>query len=395
MKKGYSYYQSILKGQELPLAYVDLDLFDKNVADILKRSGSKKIRIASKSVRCTTLLQRVLETNHQYQGIMCFTATEAVWLSQQGFDDLLVAYPTFQAKHIAAVAEETKKGKKIYLMVDKEEHLQQIQQVAQQQNTPIAVCLDLDMSSDFSILHFGVWRSSVNSLDTATAFVDSLSKYPMVALKGLMGYEAQIAGVGDAVKGQGLKNNIIRLLKRRSIREIAARRAAVTKMILEKVGPLDFVNGGGTGSLETTKLEEAVTEVTVGSGFYSPLLFDGYNNFQHEPAAGFAIEVVRQPQKQIYTCLGGGYVASGMAGVDKIPQPYLPEGCRLNPNEMAGEVQTPIHYKGTALSIGQPVLMRHSKAGELCERFQEIVLIKNNKIEDKALTYRGAGQCFL
>lgn len=395
MKRGYTYYQSILQGQEFPLAYVDLDLFDENVKAILERAGDKKIRIASKSVRCTALLDRILQSNDQYQGIMCFTATEAVWLSRKGFDDLLVAYPTFQSQHITAVAEATQRGKKIYLMVDREEHLNKINQIAQQLNTPIAVCLDLDMSSDYPALHFGVWRSSVNNLESAAKFVEILQKYPMVQLKGLMGYEAQIAGVGDAVKGQGVKNNIIRLLKKRSIKEIATRRAKVTEMIEKAVGKLDFVNGGGTGSLETTKLEEAVSEVTVGSGFYSPLLFDGYANFQHEPAAGFAIEVVRQPQKQIYTCLGGGYVASGMAGVDKVPQPYLPKGCKLNPNEMAGEVQTPIHYQGDELSIGKPVLMRHSKAGELCERFQQVVLIKNNKIEGKVLTYRGEGQCFL
>ncbi len=394
-QQQYAQYQQLLAGQEMPFAYVDLDKFDTNVSELLKRAGNKKIRIASKSMRCTALMQRVLQADNQYQGIMCFTATEAAWLSRKGFDDLLVAYPTYQVAHITAVAEELQKGKKIYLMVDRVEHLARIQEVAERMNTPIAVCLDLDMSSRYPALHFGVWRSSVQDLATAQAFWRELQKYPLVQLKGVMGYEAQIAGVADQMKGQGPKNAIVRLLKKRSIKEIAKRRAAVVNWIKEQGAVLDFVNGGGTGSLESTREEAAVTEVTVGSGFYNPTLFDAYANFRHEPAAGYAIEVVRQPAPHIYTCLGGGYVASGMVGIDKIPQPYLPDTAALNPNEMAGEVQTPIHYKGTELAIGKPVFMRHSKAGELCERFEQLILLRKQGIEGKVLTYRGEGQCFL
>lgn len=395
-KRTYSYYKTAFEGQEKPFAYVDLDYFDQNMKDILERANQKKIRIASKSIRCVALLRRILDYNEQYQGIMCFTAKEAVWLSSLGFDDLLVAYPTFQAKHIEAVAEEVRKGKKIYLMTDRVAHLEQINTLGTALGVRIPVCMDLDLSSDFPGLHFGVYRSSLCTLEAVKMYLKELPKYPFVDLRAIMGYEAQIAGLGNKVPHQGMKNTVIKMLQKSSIKEIRARRGQAIKLVEAAVGPLDFVNGGGTGSVEVTSEEEGVTEVAVGSGFYTPTLFDNYEHFQHLPAAAYAVEIVRQPKDAIYTCLGGGYVASGPLGIDKLPKPYLPEGCTLYPNEMAGEVQTPVHYKGReALKIGDPIFFRHSKAGELCERFNDLLLLKGGKVVEQTPTYRGAGKCFL
>ena len=211
-----------------------------------------------------------------------------------------------------------------------------------------------------------------------------------------MGYEAQIAGLGDNFVGQRIKNMIVQQLKRRSIREVAARRAALVERVRSYGVALRFVNGGGTGSIATTCEENAVTEITVGSAFYSPTLFDNYRDFRYRPAAGFAVEIVRHPQPSIYTCLGGGYIASGSAGPEKLPQPYLLQGATLDALEGAGEVQTPVRYTGTiALEVGDPVFMRHSKAGELCERFTHLLLVKDGAVVDEVTTYRGDGQCFL
>jgi D-serine deaminase-like pyridoxal phosphate-dependent protein len=390
----YSYYKEILKNERLPLAYVDLDMFDENIQAILKRSGTKKIRIASKSIRCVELMQRILDFNSQFQGIMCYSAEEAVWLSQQGFNDLLVAYPTVQETAIRAVAEEVKKGKHIYLMTDLAEHLNMLQTVAAKSDVVLPVALDLDMSSRWSLLHFGVHRSSVWNKESLHNYINVLKTCPNLKLCATMGYEAQIAGVGNKVPGKSLMNTIISSLQRISKKELAKRRKELVEILQKECPELSIVNGGGTGSLESTAEEDWVTELTAGSGFYAPALFDNYVHFRHLPAAGFALEVVRHPQQNIYTCLGGGYVASGAVGKEKAPAPYLPEGMKLTPNEMAGEVQTPIQYKGS-LEIGNPVFFRHSKAGELCEHFEELCLIKDGKISGKAKTYRGEGRCFL
>ena len=390
----YNYYKQIFKGHPLPLAYVDLDLFDENIKSLKARAGSKHIRIASKSVRCTTLLQRILSADDQFQGIMAYHPDEAIYLSQLGYDNILLGYPYTHSNHISVILEERQKGKDIVFMVDSKTHLVKINQVALEMNVKARVCLDIDMSVDFPGIHFGVYRSNLNSPDKAGNLLRIVSEFPQIEIAGIMGYEAQVAGLGNKVPGNGAMNTIISFLQRQSIPIIAKRREAVVDLLPEIEKPL--INAGGTGSLESSSAEDWVTEVTAGSGFYSPGLFDNYAHFHHLPAMGFALEITRIPKKGIFTCAGGGYIASGAIGEDKAPKPYLPTGMKLMKNESAGEVQTPIIYKGSEkLSIGDPVFFRHSKAGELCERFNQLYLVSNGQIVDEVPTYRGEGHCFL
>lgn len=394
--RTYTYYRDIFKGQGFPYAFVDLDLFDENVKQIAKRAGNKTIRIASKSVRCVELLRRTLAADPIYQGTMCFTTLEAVWLSQEGFNDLLIGYPSWHAGQVAQACAEIAKGKTITFMVDLPEHVQQLNKIGKENNVSIPICIDLDMSSDYPGLHFGVWRSSVRSKEDALKLWDIIKSCPNVSLTGIMGYEAQIAGVGDNWPGKTAMNTVVKFLKGLSVKEIAKRRGDTVKALTEAGASLKVVNGGGTGSLEWTIQEPWVTEVTVGSGLYNSGLFDNYTNFRHYPSAAYAVEIVRQPKPNLYTCHGGGYTASGAAGKDKLPIPYLPTGGLLLDQEGAGEVQTPIVYNGPEkLHLGDPMYLRHSKAGELCERFKELLLVSNGKIVGTAPTYRGQGQCFV
>lgn len=390
----YSYYKEVFKGQTMPFAFVDLDLFDENVKQLATRAGDKQIRIASKSVRVSNLIKRVLDTNPIYQGLMTFTAPEAVWLSQRGFDDLLLGYPIWHEKYIKDICTELKKDKTIVLMLDSIEHVEHIEKIGQENDCVIPVCLDIDMSSDYPGLHFGVWRSSIFGKKDALKVAERIKSCQYVKLDGIMGYEAQIAGLGDAVPGKAAMNTIIKMLKKNSAKEIAKRREEIVLGIKDMGFNLRFVNGGGTGSMETTRQEKEVTEITVGSGFFTPTLFDDYSNFKHLPSAGYAIEVVRKPKPGLYTCCGGGYIASGEIGLAKQPKVYLPEGAKLTNQEGAGEVQTPVEYKGN-LDLGDPVFMRHSKAGELCERFNTVLLVSEGKIVEEIPTYRGEGKCFL
>jgi D-serine deaminase-like pyridoxal phosphate-dependent protein len=396
MNRTYAYYKQVFHDRPMPFAFVDLDLFDANIKAIVQRANGKKIRVASKSIRCLPLLQRVLAADPAYWGVMCFSASEAICLSEHGIAELLVGYPCWNAEQIKAVCEVTRRGKQITLMIDSVEHVRHLETLAAAQGVTLSVCLDIDMSIDFPGLHFGVWRSSVSSIEGAVRVYEEIERSPHLRLDGVMGYEAQLAGLGDNVPGSAIKSRIIRMLKARSIRPVAERRAEIVRALTERGATLRFVNGGGTGSMETTSQEAAVNEVTAGSGFYSPVLFDFYNNFRHEPSAGFAIEIVRQPKAGIFTCLGGGYIASGGTGQEKQPQPYLPEGAILTSLEGAGEVQTPILYDGPEkLALGDPIFMRHSKAGELCERFNTLLLVANGKVVDEVPTYRGMGWCYL
>jgi D-serine deaminase-like pyridoxal phosphate-dependent protein len=395
---NYQYYNQLFRNLQLPIAFCNIDLLDKNIQDIANRADgkNKNIRIASKSVRCTYVLKRILDANPMYKGIMCYTGNEALFLLSQGFDDLLLGYPIANKQEITDVCKATKSGKKIILMVDCEEHLQLINNIAKQENIIQPLCIDMDMSTDFPGIHFGVMRSPITTVIAAKKLVDSFDKYENISLTGAMGYEAQIAGLGENNPANGIKNLVIPFLKKKSIIDYTKRRQEIVEYIKSKNHPLEIVNAGGTGSIESSKQEDWVTEITVGSGFYSPALFDYYSGFKHQPAVGFAVQIVRKPKAEFYTCLGGGYIASGTIGIDKQPKPYLPKGISLTENEGTGEVQTPFEYKGKEkIDIGDTILFRHSKAGEICERFNELYLIANGKITESVPTYRGQGKCFL
>lgn len=395
MKRPYTYYREAIAGHALPLAFVDLDLFDQNVQDIAKRAGGKRIRVASKSIRCVSLTERILAAGPPYHGIMAYSAREAVFLSQQGFDDLLIGYPVMREADDARLCEELQRGKYICCMVDCLEHVHYLDTLGCNHMVEVPVCVDMDMSTRFPGIHFGVRRSPLRSPDEVVALCRRIADAGNVRLEGLMGYEAQIAGVPDYTPGNRVRSGLIRFLKKRSLPEMRDRRAAIVQAVREEGFELAFVNGGGTGSVEATASENCITEVTVGSGFFAPALFDGYVGFHHLPSVGYAIEITRSPAPDIYTCHGGGYVASG-AGNDKAPRPYLPDGASLLPLEGAGEVQTPIRYTGSEkLSIGAPVFMRYAKAGELCERFNTLLAISEGAVVDELPTYRGEGQVFL
>jgi D-serine deaminase-like pyridoxal phosphate-dependent protein len=159
---------------------------------------------------------------------------------------------------------------------------------------------------------------------------------------------------------------------------------------------LTVFNGGGTGSAAWCAGESVLTEVTIGSGFLDSHLFDYYRGLALEPAAYFALQVVRRPGPGFVTCHGGGYIASGAAAPDRLPVPSLPRGLSLVPLEGAGEVQTPLRVPADMnVEVGSPVFFRHAKAGELAEHFCEYLLVRGDRIEARAPTYRGHGRCYL
>jgi D-serine deaminase-like pyridoxal phosphate-dependent protein len=391
----YEHYRRALAGRHLPAAFVDLDALDANLADLRRRAGGLPIRLVTKSVRCVAILRRALASSPQFQGLMCYSPAEAAWLASLGFDDLLVAYPSVEPDDLRAVAAQVRAGLSITLMVDSEAQVQRIAQVAQAEGVVQPLAIDLDMSSDFPGLHFGVLRSPVDGPAAALALAAGIARHPSLRLDGLMGYESQVAGLMDDVPGHAIRSAVIRLLKRRSIPEINERRRA-TVAALEAAGhALRFVNGGGTGSFESTRRDASVTELAAGSGLYVPALFDHYRAFEARPAAGFAVAVTRSPKPGVVTCAGGGYPASGPGGADRMPRPWLPAGCALVGTEGAGEVQTPVRLPaGLSLAPGDPLLFRHAKAGELCERFNELLLVQGGRVVDTAPTYRGDGRCF-
>jgi D-serine deaminase-like pyridoxal phosphate-dependent protein len=380
------------EGLDPPFAVVDLDAFDANAADLLRRAGGTPVRLASKSVRVRALLERALGAG--LQGILAFTLPEALWLAEHGHTDLVVAYPTADR---AALRELAASGAPVTVMVDCVEHLDAIRAAGARSAGPVRVCLDVDASwwPLGGRVRIGAKRSPVRTPEAAAALAREVVSRPELVLDGLMSYEAHIAGVGDRPPGRlgAAMGAAIGAMQRASGRELAERRAAVAASVRE-VAPLRFVNGGGTGSVERTAAEDAVTEVAAGSGLFAPTLFDAYRAFSPRPAALFALPVVRRPSEDVATVLGGGYPASGAAGADRLVRPVLPPGLKLDRQEGAGEVQTPL-LGARGLRVGDRVWFRHAKAGELCERFNEVHLVRGRAVVATVPTYRGEGRAFL
>ncbi len=377
---------------EPPYAVVDLGALATNARSLVSRAAGKPVRLATKSVRCRAISDAVLDLDG-YAGILALTLPEALWLART-CDDVVVGYPTADVHAIQELASDERLAARVTLMVDSTEQVDLIESALPAGAPPIRVCLDLDASLRLlqGRLHLGTRRSPVHAPESARRTALAIAARPRVRLVGMMAYEGQVAGLGDNT-GSLLHRAQVRAVQATSIAELARRRGAAVAAVREVVD-LEFVNGGGTGSIETTVAEDAVTEVAAGSGLYCPTLFDGYRRFQPRPAAYFVTSVVRRPAPDIATVLGGGWVASGVPGPDRLPTPVWPPGLRLTSMEGAGEAQTPL-TNAADLRVGDRVWFRHAKAGEVCERVNELHLVDDGKLVASVATYRGEGHAFL
>ncbi|MGW4632376.1 alanine racemase [Nocardia sp. NPDC004415] len=372
-----------------PLAALDLAALDANAADLVRRANGVAVRVASKSVRCRAVLERVLGSgltaSGGFAGIMAYSLREAIWLARLGARDILLGYPVLDRAALAELAADPGLLRAITLMIDDVDQLTLTRAALGTDLIHPRVCLDVDAALRIGPLHLGTRRSPVRSPEQAAALATRARRLGFDVV-GVMTYEAQIAGLPDS-------NPAVRVVKRLSALEIGRRRTRVLDAVRAVTGPLEIVNSGGTGSIEVSITDPDVTEVTAGSGLYVPTLFDHYRSFTPRPALFFATPVLRKPTPRIATVFAGGYIASGPAGPSRVPLPVWPTGLKLLGSEGAGEVQTPL--AGAAeVEIGDRVWFRHAKAGELCERFAEIHLVDESGTRVTVPTYRGEGQCF-
>jgi D-serine deaminase-like pyridoxal phosphate-dependent protein len=381
-----------------PFAVVDVAAFDSNARDLVRRAGGLPIRVVSKSLRCRYLIERAL-AQPGYRGIMCYSLAEALWLHSSGMsDDLLVAYPTANRGALRALAANATARQHITVTVDSAAHLDFIDATLGEGHPEIRVCLELDVSwrplGDRAAVQIGTWRSPLHEPAQAALVAEAILARPGFVLVGVLGYEGQIAGLGDSPPGNPVRAALVRAIQAKSAAELRERRTETVRRI-RALTTLEFVNGGGTGSLESTAADESVTELAAGSGLVGPTLFDAYRKFRPRPALMFALPVVRRPAPRIATLFSGGYVASGTGTPDRLPTPFRPAGLRLSRIEGAGEVQTPVlGVAADGLRIGDRVWLRHAKGGELAERLTEYHLVEDAAVARSVPTYRGEGQCF-
>lgn len=378
-----------------PVVALSVPALRRNADDLLRRAGGVPVRVASKSVRSRAVLDAVLALPG-FGGVLAYTVAEALWLAET-VDDVVVAYPSVDRAALARLGASAELAARVTVMIDDPAQLDLIDVIAAPgSRAPIRVCLDFDASWRSRALgHIGVRRSPLRLPAELAALARTVAGRQGFTLVGVMAYEAQIAGVGDR-PGNPAEGTVLRAVQRASAAELAERRAAAVAAV-RAVADLEFVNGGGTGSVESTVAEPAITEVAAGSGLYGPHLFDHYTGFDVAPALGFALDVVRTPTPDRVTLLGGGWIASGPASADRLPLPVWPAGLRYESREGAGEVQTPLRGDAArGLRIGDRVWLRHTKAGEPMEHTAEVVPVGADGVAgDPIPSYRGEGKCFL
>lgn len=379
-----------------PVVVVGIEALARNAHDLVRRAGGLPIRVASKSVRVRGVLDAVLALPG-YRGVLAYTLAEALWLAES-CDDVVVAYPTADAASLRALGADEKLAERVTIMIDSEDQLDLVDAaVAPASRSRIRICIDLDASWRAPFFgHIGVRRSPLHTVRDIRDLAVRVATRPGFMLVGMMAYEAQIAGVADRPAGNGVAGAVIQAMQRRSQAELADRRAAAIAAV-NTVADLEFVNGGGTGSVERTAAEAGITEVAAGSGLFGPHLFDHYRAFENVPAVAFALDVVRKAAPDHATLLGGGWIASGPSGADRLPLPVWPDGLKFVQREGAGEVQTPVSGAAARdLRPGDRVWLRHAKSGEPMEHVRELVPVSSSgAVYDPFPTYRGEGKCFL
>ncbi|HEX7739162.1 MAG TPA: amino acid deaminase/aldolase [Marmoricola sp.] len=372
-----------------PMVVIDVDAFDANLSDLARRASGTPIRVASKSIRIPALLQRAL-ADPAVEGVLSYNLREAIWLAENDVcDDMVVAYPTVDRGAIGKLAADERLRDRITLMIDDVAHLDVIDG-CRDGSAPVKVAIDIDAGLKWGPSHVGPKRSPLYDAAEIVALARAAQKRGLV-VDGVMTYEGQVAGVQDDVPGQRAKSMIVRRLKGASIAQLGERRHRIAEALKEVVD-LRFWNAGGSGSVESTVADPVVTEVAAGSGLLVPALFDHYQSFRPRPAAYFGVPVVRRPSDTIATVAGGGFIASGAAGRDRLPVPWAPSGLQVTSLEGVGEVQTPLTGPGAArLHVGDWVWFRHAKSGELAEHTNLVHLLQAQDVVDSVPSYRGLG----
>lgn len=387
---NYSYTEinNILKEEMCPCAFLDLDVFDANLnwLETEMRNTGKKIRIGTKSIRVPALIQRCLERSF-IEGLFLFHPNEIkFWQENYQVKDFLLAYPIYNGAEAKLLCDAIIRDPetRVHVMVDAEEHLQLLERHAAKNNVKLGIIIDCDFSIKFVGQHAGVLRSPLTHSEAVVALAKKTVDFPHLEFRGIMGYEAQEAGIGDS-------SWLFRKMKQKSREINDARRSNIVSALRNAGFSPEIVNGGGSGCFQLTAAEDEVTEVTIGSGLFKSYIFDPIESMNgFAPSLFMALRIIRFPRPGVATCYSGGYVCSA---INKSPQIILPKNCKETAREGFGEVQTPISYDPAHVSLnyGDVIICRFAKAGEPLERFNTVCIVSKGKIVDHYATYRGHG----
>ena len=387
----YEKLKNVVKDQKFPLAICDLDAFNKNLERVGNdlRKSKKFLRLCTKSIRVPELVNKV-EKKDFVNGIFTYNSAEALFYAENyGIEDILLGYPTISKVDIEELCQAAKvDGVNITVMVDDIKQVNLLNDIATKNSVKFSTLIEIDVADEFLGRNIGVYRSPIRKPETVVDLASTISTKSNLHFRGIMGYEAQNASIGD--------NKILfRFVKRRSRKHVDVWRQDVVDALINARLPPEIVNGGGSGCYQETAAEKSTTEIGIGSLLFKSHIFDPIKSLEEFlPSLFFVLQIVRKPRANIATAFSGGYVSSG--SVRAVPQAVIPKNLITSKDEEFGEVQTPFIFDKSKIDLvlGDPIFCRFGKAGEPLEHFNEVFIYKNGEIIDKYKTYRGYGKKF-
>lgn len=391
LSSSYEELKDLVDGYKFPMVLCDIDAFNHNLEKVgnFLREINKNLRLCTKSVRVPELIKKVEEKDF-VNGLFTYNSAEALFYAEKyRINDILLGYPTvssIDAEELCKAA--SIEGVNITTMTDSVSHLDLLEEAASKYNVTLKVLIEVDVADKFLGVNVGVYRSPLKKPEDVVNLVKEIDKRQHLQYRGIMGYEAQNASIGDT-------SAFMRWIKKRSRKHVNQWRQEIIDALKREGYEPEIVNGGGSGCFQETAAEPSITEIGIGSLLFKSHIFDTIdllNDFL--PSLFFALQIVRKPRTDIITTFSGGYVSSG--AVRAMPLPIKPESLKTIKNEEFGEVQTPFKYnpKKLDLNLGDPIFCRFGKAGEPLEHFNKIHVYSNGKIINEYLTYRGIGKRF-
>jgi D-serine deaminase-like pyridoxal phosphate-dependent protein len=388
---NYNDLKDVVKSRKLPLVICDIDAFNYNLnkAGNYLRKAKKSLRLCTKSVRVPELIKKVEEMDF-VNGLFTYNSAETLFFAEKyHIKDILLGYPTtsaYDAEELCKAA--TIEGVDISAMVDSTYHLDMLEKAASKYNVSLSILIEVDVADKLFGTNVGVYRSPLRKPEKVVRIAKEIGSRKHLKYRGIMGYEAQNASIGDT-------SVFMRWIKKRSRKNVNQwRQNVVDSLIKEGLEP-EVVNGGGSGCFEETAAEPSITEIGIGSLLFKSHIFDDINSLnEFIPSLFFVLQVGRKPKTNIVTAFSGGYVSSG--AVRSLPISIKPETLKTIKNEEFGEVQTPFKYnpKKISIELGDPIFCRFGKAGEPLEHFNEVNIYSDGMIIDHFPTYRGMGKRF-
>ncbi len=391
INEPYEKIKDVVIDKKFPMVICDLDAFNKNLEKVGQdlKKAKKVMRLCTKSVRVPQLIKIVKEKEF-VNGVFTYNSAEALFLAEKyQFKDILLGYPIgsrIDAEELSKAAEI--ENVKITIVIDALEQLNLLEAAAAEKGVRLNILIDIDVADRFMGRNIGVYRSPLRSPEDVIKMAQEIGKRPQLKYRGIMGYEAQNASLGD-------NKFLYRYVKKRSRANVNQWREDIVSTLKNAGFQPEIVNGGGSGCYLETAAEPSITEIGIGSLLFKSHLFDSINSLNDfVPALFFALQIVRKPNKNIATAFSGGYISSGSSRA--LPIPMKPEKLKTIKDEAFGEVQTPFKFnpKTINLNIGDPVFCRFGKAGEPLEHFEQVYIYSSDKIIDTFPTYRGLGKRF-